>query len=67
MNQGTAAAEVAGGAAAGTAARGAYLHAIEAARDALRARLPFAPEVGLILGTGLGQVASAMNDATSIP
>jgi purine-nucleoside phosphorylase len=67
MNQGTAAAEVAGGTAAGTASGGSYLRAIEAARDALRARLPFAPDVGLILGTGLGQVASAMNDATAIP
>ncbi|HEU4334187.1 MAG TPA: purine-nucleoside phosphorylase, partial [Candidatus Eisenbacteria bacterium] len=66
MNQGATAAGVAGGAAAG-APGGGYLRAIEAARDALRARLPFAPEVGLILGTGLGQVASAMDDATAIP
>ncbi len=40
---------------------------IEAARDALRPRLPFAPEVGIILGTGLGQFASAMTDAVTIP
>lgn len=40
---------------------------IDAACDALRPRLPFAPEVGVILGTGLGQFASAMTDAVSIP
>jgi purine-nucleoside phosphorylase len=43
------------------------LRTIEAARDALRPRLPFAPEVGVILGTGLGQFASALADAVTIP
>ena len=40
---------------------------IEEARDAVRPRLPFAPEVGIILGTGLGQFAAAMTDAVTIP
>jgi purine-nucleoside phosphorylase len=43
------------------------LQAIEAARDALLPRLPFRPEVGIILGTGLGAFAAAMRDAVSIP
>jgi purine-nucleoside phosphorylase len=41
--------------------------AIQAASDAIRPRLPFAPEVGVILGTGLGQFASAMTEAVTIP
>ena len=43
------------------------LRMLEDATAALRPRLPFAPEVGIILGTGLGQFASAMSDAVAIP
>jgi purine-nucleoside phosphorylase len=41
--------------------------AIEAACAAIRPRLPFAPEVGIILGTGLGEFAASMKDAVVIP
>jgi purine-nucleoside phosphorylase len=41
--------------------------AIGEACDALRPRLPFAPEVGIILGTGLGQFAASMTDAVTVP
>jgi purine-nucleoside phosphorylase len=40
---------------------------IRAAADALRPHLPRMPEVGIVLGTGLGQFAGAMADAVSIP
>ena len=54
--------------AAASAATGSdLLREIEAARDALLPRLPFRPEVGIILGTGLGEFAGAMGDAVSIP
>jgi purine-nucleoside phosphorylase len=43
------------------------LKAIEEARDAIAPRLPHAPEVGIILGTGLGTFASAMKGAVTIP
>ena len=44
-----------------------YAAQIRAATDALRPHLPLAPEVGIVLGTGLGQFAAAMTDAVSIP
>jgi purine-nucleoside phosphorylase len=43
------------------------LKAIEEARDFLEPKLGLNPEIGIILGTGLGQFASAMKGATSIP
>jgi purine-nucleoside phosphorylase len=43
------------------------LKAIEEARDFLAPKLGLNPEVGIILGTGLGQFASAMKGSTSIP
>jgi purine-nucleoside phosphorylase len=43
------------------------LKAIEDARDFLAPKLGLNPEVGIILGTGLGQFASAMKGSTSIP
>ena len=52
---------------AGSASPAEERRRIEAARDALRPRLPFAPEAGIILGTGLGQFASALTDAVTIP
>lgn len=46
---------------------GALLERIEAATAFVRPRLPARPGVGIILGTGLGQFASAMPGATVIP
>jgi purine-nucleoside phosphorylase len=43
------------------------LRAIEEARDFLLPRVRKAPEVGIILGTGLGQFAAAMESAVAIP
>jgi len=43
------------------------LKAIEAARETLLPRLGMKPEIGIILGTGLGQFAAAMKSAVSIP
>ena len=42
------------------------LKAIEEARDFLAPKLGLDPEIGIILGTGLGQFASAMKGSTSI-
>lgn len=46
---------------------GTLLEQIEAATAFVRPRLPARPDVGIILGTGLGQFASAMPGATVIP
>ncbi len=43
------------------------LRAIEEARDALMPRLKTKPEIGIILGTGLGQFAAAMKTAVAVP
>jgi purine-nucleoside phosphorylase len=43
-----------------------YDHAKEAA-DAIRARAPEAPRIGIVLGSGLGDFASSLRDAVSIP
>ena len=43
------------------------LKAIEEARDFLLPKLGPKPEIGIILGTGLGQFAAAMKGSTSIP
>jgi purine-nucleoside phosphorylase len=43
------------------------LKSIEEARAAIAPRLTRAPEVGIILGTGLGSFASAMKGAVTIP
>ena len=43
------------------------IKAIEEARDTLLPRLGMKPEIGIILGTGLGQFASAMKSAVSVP
>ena len=40
---------------------------IEQAADAIRARIDIAPEVGMILGTGLGGLADSVEDAVIIP
>jgi len=43
------------------------LKAIEEARDFLAPKIGPAPEIGIILGTGLGTVASAMKGTVSLP
>jgi purine-nucleoside phosphorylase len=41
--------------------------AIQEAKDFLTPKLGMAPEIGIILGTGLGQFTAAMKSSTSIP
>ena len=54
--------------AAGPDARGSdLLRDIEEARAFVASRAALRPEVGIVLGTGLGQFASAMRDPVSIP
>jgi purine-nucleoside phosphorylase len=43
------------------------LRRIEDARSAIASRSAVRPEVGVVLGTGLGQFAAAMTNATAIP
>jgi len=43
------------------------LKSIEEALESLRPRITTPPEVGIILGTGLGQFAAAMKSAVTIP
>lgn len=40
---------------------------INQAADAIRARIDIKPEVGMILGTGLGELADSVSDAVIIP
>ena len=40
---------------------------IHAAADYLRARIPFRPTIGLVLGSGLGDFADTLTDAVRIP
>ena len=40
---------------------------IESARDAIQARITIKPEVGLILGSGLGALADEVEDSVVIP
>jgi purine-nucleoside phosphorylase len=40
---------------------------VEAAADFLRSRIGAAPEVAIVLGSGLGDFTSSLQDATSIP
>jgi len=42
------------------------LKAIEGAREFLAPKLGITPEIGIILGTGLGQFAAAMKTCASI-
>lgn len=43
------------------------MHEIDSAADALRARISIKPEVGLILGSGLGDLAAMIANAVVIP
>lgn len=45
----------------------AYRRRVEEAADAIRARAPLAPRAGLILGTGLGQLADAIEAEAVLP
>ena len=54
-------------ASASPAAQPDLLSKIEEARAAVAKRVSLRPEVGIILGTGLGRFADAMADARSIP
>jgi purine-nucleoside phosphorylase len=40
---------------------------IKEAADAIQSKKPFKPEIGLVLGSGLGSVADALEDASTIP
>lgn len=40
---------------------------VEEARAAIRQRTPIVPQVGLILGSGLGELAAAVADGTAVP
>ncbi len=51
----------------GLARASELLRTIEEARAAIAGRTTVRPEVGIILGTGLGQFAAAMANASSIP
>ncbi len=42
-------------------------HEIDAATDAVRARLTTIPQIGLILGSGLGELADSIENPTIIP
>ncbi|GAB4480267.1 MAG: purine-nucleoside phosphorylase [Anaerolineales bacterium] len=43
------------------------LDQIDAAADFLRTRLPFQPQVGMILGSGLGEIAELVAEAVVVP
>ncbi len=43
------------------------MHEINQAADAIRARIDHKPEIGMILGTGLGGLADSIEDAVIIP
>lgn len=43
------------------------MHDIDQAADAIRARIDIQPEVGMILGSGLGDLADSVEDAVVIP
>ncbi len=43
------------------------MHEINQASDAIRARIDHKPEIGMILGTGLGGLADSIEDAVIIP
>ena len=45
----------------------AYYDTLLQAAGYLRRRMPFAPRVGLVLGSGLGGLVDAMQERTAIP
>ncbi len=44
-----------------------YYDDVKEAADAIRARVPAVPEIAIVLGSGLGDFANALDDAVSIP
>src|SRR5262252_9728472 len=44
-----------------------YYDEVTEAADAVRAASPVLPEVGIVLGSGLGDFAGTLSDAVSIP
>src|SRR5262245_6713398 len=45
----------------------AYFDQVKEAADAVRARVPRIPQVAVVLGSGLGDFASTLGEAVSIP
>ena len=45
----------------------AYYDTLLQAAGYLRRRMPFAPRVGLVLGSGLGGLVDAMQERTAVP
>jgi purine-nucleoside phosphorylase len=44
-----------------------YYEQVSEAADAIRARVPEIPEVGIVLGSGLGEFANSLGDAVTMP
>jgi purine-nucleoside phosphorylase len=44
-----------------------YYDQVKEAADAIRARVPAVPEIAIVLGSGLGDFANALDDAVSMP
>ncbi len=44
-----------------------YYDDVKEAADAIRARVPAVPEIAIVLGSGLGDFANALDDAVSMP
>jgi purine-nucleoside phosphorylase len=44
-----------------------YYEQVQEAADAVRARVRTPPEIGVVLGSGLGEFANALSDAVSMP
>jgi purine-nucleoside phosphorylase len=44
-----------------------YYEQVKEAADAIRARVPAIPEIGIVLGSGLGDFAGSLGDAVTMP
>jgi purine-nucleoside phosphorylase len=44
-----------------------YYDEVKEAADAIRSRIPDVPEIGVVLGSGLGDFASSLGDAVTMP
>jgi purine-nucleoside phosphorylase len=44
-----------------------YYDQVKEAADAIRARIPTVPEIGIVLGSGLGDFAGSLGDAVTLP
>src|SRR5215217_6177731 len=45
----------------------AYYDHVKEAADAIRARVPRLPEIGIVLGSGLGDFAGSLGEAVAMP